>query len=111
MTTDPKIDAYRERHPGYLRLLTLRIEQVPPEVGEPEQSLTVELLSKDGARKPSTRFMGVQQLRVDGVVPGCSCHLEIVPIITHQLEGLNYQVFNGEQDVTLAFYCRDFEIG
>jgi hypothetical protein len=110
MTTRTKVEEYRERHPGYLRLLGLRIEQVPPEIGEPEQSLTVTLLSKNGSLASSTRFTGVQQLRVDGVLPGFSCYLEIVPVESHQLEGLNYQVFNIEQDVTLAFYCRDFEI-
>ena len=111
MTTDPKIEAYRKRHSGYLRLLSLRIEQVPPELGEPEQSLTVELLSKNRVQVLPTRFMGVQQLRVERVVPACTCCLEIVPVRSYQLEGLNYHVFNGEQDVTLSFYCGDFEFG
>lgn len=109
MNTDPKVMAYREQRSAYLRLLALRIEQVPPELGEPEQALVVELLSKNGIRVLSTRFMGVQQLRLERVVPGCICCLEIEPIRSRQLESLNYQVFNGEQDVTVSFYCRNFE--
>ena len=111
MSTDAKIEAYRNKHSGYLRLLALRIEQVPPELGELEQSVTVELLSQDSVRVLSTRFTGVQQLRVERVAPGCTCCLEIVPIKSHQLEKLNYQVLNREQDVTLSFYCADFEVG
>ena len=36
--------------------------------------------------------------------------LEIVWIGERQWEGLNYQVFNTEQDVRLSFYCRDFQV-
>ena len=103
-----KIDEYRENHLGYLRLLGLSIDQVPQELGRAELSLTIEVLAKDGTLL-STQFTGVQQLRIGGVTPECSCYLQIASVAADQLEGLRYKVFNGEQDVTLSFYCNDFQ--
>ena len=36
-------------------------------------------------------------------------YLEIVWIGERQWQGINYQIFNVEQDVNLSFYCREFQ--
>jgi hypothetical protein len=36
-------------------------------------------------------------------------YLEVISIVDRQWEGVNYQVFNSEQDVKLPFYCRHFQ--
>ena len=106
---DAKIVEYRRRHGGYLRILEACIHQVPYELGESRQSLVISLLEEDHAHKLSTRFTNVVQLKIDQIHPGCSCHLQIVSVAADQLEGLRYHVFNDEQDVTISFYCHDFE--
>ena len=95
---------------GYLSVLTIDIEQVPSEIGEPRQSIFLELLKKRSSGRIALRFTGVQDLKIERIHPGTVCHLEIVSVAADQLEGLRFQVFNDEQDFVLSFYCFDFEI-
>jgi hypothetical protein len=104
------IEKYNAMNARYLRVLALYIEQIPSELGEPSQRITLQMLKKNLSGKISITFLGVQNLRVADVHPGCLCDLDIISVLADQLEGLSYQVFNTEQDLTLSFYCRDFEV-
>ena len=94
----------------HLPVLTLDIEQVPPDIGEPRQSILLVLLKERCSGRITLRFTGVQDLKIESLHPGTLCHLEIVSVAADQLEGLHFQVFNDEQDFVLSFYCFDFEI-
>jgi hypothetical protein len=107
---DSHIEKYNTMSAKNLRVLALHIEQIPFELGEPSQRITLEMLKKNLSGKISITFLGVQSLRVAEVHPGCLCSLNIMSVVADQLEGLSYQVYNEEQDVTLSFYCRDFEV-
>lgn len=107
---DSHIEKYNAMSAKHLRVLALHIEQIPFELGEPSQRVTLEMLKNDLSGKISITFLGVVNLRVADVDPGCLCHLNIMSIVADQLEGLSYQVYNEEQDLTLSFYCRDFEV-
>ena len=73
--------------------------------------MRVDLLKGDCSGRIALEFAGVQDLKIERIHPGMTCHLEIVSIMDRQLEGLRFQVFNGEpQDFELNFYCIDFEI-
>jgi hypothetical protein len=88
------------------------VELTPPEVGEQSQSVTVDVVdlgADNGLERISTRFNAVAQLKVGGIWPGVGCYLEIVNVEKDQLDGLQYRVFNVEQDLVLEFFCRDFE--
>jgi hypothetical protein len=104
------MDVYRSMKLGYLRILALKVTQIPFELGESSQSVCVELLKNDLSGKLCISFRGVQMLRIANIHPGSLCFLEIVSLAGHQLEGIRYQVFNPEQDLTLSFYCQDFEV-
>lgn len=54
-------------------------------------------------------FGRVQMVQVADVHPGSKCWLEIISVNDRQLEDIDYQVFSGEQDLTLSSYCRDFQ--
>ena len=104
------IERYHALKAWYLRVLALRIEQTPFELGQPNQLVTLELLKKDLSGKIVITFSGVQSLQVANVDPGILCCLDIASVVADQLEGLNYRVCSTEQDLTLSFYCRDFEL-
>ena len=104
------IEKYRAMNANYLRVLALHIEQIPCELGEPSQRITLQMLKKNLSGKISITFVGVVNLRVADVHPGCLCGLNIISVVADQMEGLSYQVYNAEQDLTLSFYCRDFEV-
>ena len=95
---------------GHLPVLSFRIEQVPHQIGEPRQSLGLELLKKNCSEKIAMKFSGVQNLCMEIIHPGTLCRLEIVSLADDQLEGLQLRVYSDEQDFVLSFYCRDFEI-
>ena len=97
----------------HLRVLAVRIEQVPFELGEPQQSVEFEFLKGQYSGKVQLKFTGVQDLKTDGRIhPGSACRLEIVPVADRQLEGLRFHVFNDEpNDFEFRFYCFDFVIG
>jgi len=107
-----RLEDYSRLRPRHLRVLALCIEQIPFELGEPRQSIRLELLKEDRSGRIVLRFSGVQDLKTDGRVhPGTSCRLEIVSVADHQLEGSRFRVFNDEpQDFEFRFYCSDFEI-
>lgn len=104
------IEKYNAMSANNLRVLALLVDQIPFELGEPSQSLILEMLKKNLSGKISITFLGVQNLRVADVHPGCLCCLNITSVVADQLEGLSYHVHNTEQDLTLSFYCRDFEV-
>jgi hypothetical protein len=79
-------------------------------MGEPRQSVHLELLKERCSGKIALKFTGVQDLKIQRIHPGTTCHLEIVSVVNEQLEGLRFRVFNDEQDFLLSFYCFDFEI-
>ena len=82
---------------GFLRVLSVHIEQVPCELGEPRQIICLELLNKNCSGKIALKFTGVHDLKIERVHPGITCGLQIVSVADGQLEGLR-------------FYCFDFEI-
>ena len=75
--------------------------------------LQIELRAKESAdfRRLVLSFRGVRDLTF--VPPElsilCFWFLEIVPIADNQWEGINYRVFETEQDAELSFVCQDFE--
>jgi len=95
---------------GYLPLLAVHIDQIPTELGEPHQSLRVDLLKEDLSGTTIIEFRGVQDLHIANVHPGSRCSIEIISITSDQLEDLRYRVNNIELDLKLNFYCRSFEI-
>jgi hypothetical protein len=107
---DPRIESYLQMRIGYLRVLALRVEQVPYEIGDGSQSVQVELLKKDVSGRYLFTFQGARMLEFADLHPGLSCCLYIDNVVDHQLEGLRYKVSSGEQDLTLRFYCYDFGI-
>jgi hypothetical protein len=92
---------------GYLPIVALTIRHTIPSAAIASQSLTLELLK--GEQTVSLTFTGLRQLRLADLGPGSSCLLNISLVIQDQWEGVRYRVFNEEQDLTLAFYCSDFE--
>lgn len=107
---DSRIEKHNSVTTEHLRVLALHIQQTPFELGEASQMVTVELLKKNLSEKISVTFSGVQTLRVANLHPGCLCRLNITSVTGEQLEGLRYRVYNLEQDLTLSFYCRNFEV-
>ena len=94
----------------HLPVLSVHIEQVPYQIGEPRQSLGLELLRENCSEKIAMKFSGVQDLRIEDIHPGTICRLEIASVANDQLEDLRFRVYNDEQDFLLSFYCFDFEI-
>jgi len=109
ISVEQKIRGFQERHRGFSRLRAFRVDFPNPALSSPEHSVTIELQSEDGAKSVTTRFTGVQRLRLGDFNPGMGCYLEVRSVANDQLEALRYQVFNSEQDLTLSFYCWDFE--
>lgn len=109
-TPNSPIDDYRKRQLGYLPILAIRIHQIPYELGDPRQSLSIELLKKDRSGAFLIDFGNVRDLQIQGVHPGTNCILIIESVAADQLEALRYRVFNGEQDFKLSFYCYEFEV-
>jgi len=105
VSTDPKIEKYEASRLGYLPVVALTIRHVFPSAS---QSLSLELM-KDG-KTVSLSFTGLRQFRLADLGPGSHCLLKILSVAEDQMEGLRYRVFNIEQDLTLAFYCADFEL-
>jgi len=111
MDTDKsEIENYHRMNPAYLRVLRVQIDQIPFELGDSSQSLGIELLKENLLGRLVFTFVGVQSLRIADIHPGSLCTLQIVPLSERQLENIRYQIFNGEQDLTLSFYCRDFHL-
>jgi hypothetical protein len=107
MSTDGKVEKYEALRLGYLPIVALTIRQTIPPSSQMSQSLTLELLK--GEQTVSLKFTGLRQLRLANLGPGSSCLLNISSVAQDQWEGVRYRVFNGEQDLTLAFYCADFD--
>jgi hypothetical protein len=107
---DSAIENYRQMKLGFRRVVDLSIRQVVPEMGDAEQSLRLELLGEANSKNIVLEFLGLRQLQLADLHPGSLCCLEISPIASSQMEGLNYRVSNLEQDLTLSFYCRKFEV-
>jgi len=107
MSTDAKVEKYEALRLGYLPVAALTIRHTIPPTSHASQSLTLELLQ--GEQTVSLRFSGLQQLRLADLGPGSLCSLRILSVAQDQWEGIRYRVFNGEQDLTRAFYCADFE--
>jgi hypothetical protein len=107
MSTDAKIERYEAFRLGYLPILAVTIRHTFPPASVSGQSLTLELLK--GEQTVSLTFTGLRELRLADLSPGKSCLLTISSVAQDQWEGIRYRVFNMEQDLTLAFYCADFE--
>jgi hypothetical protein len=108
MSTDTQIGKYEVLRLGYLPIAGMTIRHTIPSSSHASQSLILDLLR--GEQIVSLRFTGLQQLRLANLGPGSSCLLTILSVAQDQWEGIGYRVFNGEQDLTLAFYCADFEL-
>jgi len=106
MSADAKVQKYEALRLGYLSVAALTIRHTFSPRSQ-SQSLTLELLK--GEQTVSLTFTGLRQLRLAELGPGSSCLLKIVSMAQDQWEGIRYRVFNGEQDLTLAFYCVDFD--
>src|ERR1700677_3385819 len=106
--SDSKIEEYYRLRPGYLPVLSLQITQIPFELGAPSQAAQIEMLKPNSLSKLVFQFSGVVDFKVARLHPGTMCLLQVALVVHSQLEGIRYQVFNGEQDFTLGFYCRDF---
>ena len=107
MSTDEKLEKYEALRLGYLSVAALTIRHTFLPTNHPGQSLTLELVK--GEQTVVLRFTGLQQLRLAGLSLRSSCLLTIVSVAQDQWEGIRYRVFNQEQDLTLAFYCADFD--
>ena len=109
---ESRLEVYRRLQPRHLRVLAVHFNQVPFELGEPSQSISLELLKEKWSGKIVLKFAGVQDLKTDGRIhPGMTCRLEIASALDRQLEGSRFYVSNDEpQDFEFHFYCNDFEI-
>lgn len=105
MSADPKIEKYEASRLGYLPIVALTIRHTFPPEGS--QSLTLELMK--GEQIVSLAFTGLRQFRLADLGPGSHCLLNILSVAQDQMVGIRYRVSNMEQDLTLAFYCADFE--
>jgi hypothetical protein len=105
---DTKIEKYLAIRLGSLPVTALIVRQMVPQVGKAGQSLTLELLR--GEQTVTLTFSGLRELRIAHLHPGSVCLMNISFIAHDQMEDLRYRVFNEEQDLTLAFYCADFEV-
>jgi hypothetical protein len=103
---DAKVENYAGLRLGYLPVAALTIRQIVSPTSHSSQSLTLELLK--GEKIIRLDFTDLRQLRLADLHPGSICFLNIVSVADHQMEGIRYQVFNDEQDLTLDFYCADF---
>lgn len=103
--TDAYIEHYHSLQPQ--RFTSLRRMELCQ--AETHQTLTLEMEHDTEAVQMLLTFAGVIGFEFNPYnfqpVP---LYLEVVYIGARQWEGLNYQVFNTEQDVRLFFYCRDF---
>ena len=59
-------------------------------------------------RRLAIQFYGVLELKIDRLHPGSICRPQILSVADAQMEGIRYRIFNGEQDLTLSFYCEQF---
>jgi hypothetical protein len=107
MNSDAKIEQYHALKLGYLPITALTIRHSVPPTGW-AQSLIVEL--QKGEQTVAITFIGLRQLRIADLHPGSHCLLDVLSVASDQWEGIRYRGFNIEQDLTLAFYCADFEI-
>jgi hypothetical protein len=105
---DAKIEKYQATGLNNLPVTSLTIHQIVPQLGDAQQALTLELLR--GEQTVTLAFTGLRQLRLANLHPGSLCGLNISSVADAQMEGLRYRVSNAEQDLTLDFYCADFEI-
>lgn len=103
---DSPIEAYRRaKRSGFVRVLALSIRHHSGR----EQVLALELFPEDASESVVLTFFDVRQLRFADLHPGSTCYLEIEPMASAQWEGVSYRVYNIEQDLTLSFYCHDFQ--
>ena len=109
-STQSPLESYRRMRLRHLPILAIDIRQIPIDLGEPCQSLYLELLREHCSGKIALKFTAVQDLKIERIHPGTVCHLEIDSVAEDQLEGLRFRVSNDEQDFVLSFYCSDFEI-
>jgi hypothetical protein len=102
-----KIEQYAEAlRAGFVRVLAVSIRHTLYN----EQSLTLELTSEAQSESIVLTFLNVAQLRLDNLHPGTACYLAVRHISSDQWEAISYQICSLEQDFTLSFFCRDFEI-
>ena len=107
---DGQIETYRAMKLGSLPVVALTIRQMVPQVGDSCQSLAIELLRDGQSKTVVLAFSGLRQFRLADLQPGGLCCLQISSVAADQMEGIRYRVANGEQDLTLSFYCADFEV-
>ena len=108
MSTDAKLEKYEALRLGYLPIVAVTIRHTIPPTNRSGQSLTLELLK--GEQTVTLNFSGLRELQMAHLHPGSLCLLNILSVAQDQMEGLRYRVFSGEQDLTLAFYCGDFDV-
>jgi|SRR6185503_781548 len=107
MSIDAKVEKYHAIKWGYLPVVALTISHSIDQTGPHRQSLTLELLKDE--KTVSLRFTGLRHLQLADLSPSSHCLLEILSVAQDQWEGVRYRVFNIEQELTLRFYCADFE--
>ncbi|HWX55575.1 MAG TPA: hypothetical protein VN176_13370 [Verrucomicrobiae bacterium] len=104
---DSRIEEYRRaQRSAFVGVLALSVRN---QLGR-DQAVTLELSPEDASESVVLTFFNVRQLRFADLHPGSTCYLSIEPMGSAQWEGVSYRVHNIEQDLTLSFYCADFEI-
>jgi len=104
---DAHVEDYNSLKPGqFCNLRQFKLQQTD----EWHQTLILQLNDEAGDRQITLTFQGIIGLEFlpRGFQP-IPLYLEVVWIGERQWEGINYQVFNTEQDVRLSFYCRYFQ--
>lgn len=104
--TDAHIEYYTSLKPfQFNQLRRFELKQA-----KESQTLILDLENETETHQLTLTFEGIHGLEFlpRGFQP-IPLYLEIVSIADRQWEGMNYQVFNSEQDVSLPFYCRYFQ--
>ncbi len=80
--------------------------------GVQEIILEIELRARNATdnRRLLLTFTGVTEFKYFPPNVFAFSSLEIISIRDRQWEGLNYRVFESEQDTDFSFFCRDFSV-
>ena len=105
--SDARVEAYHALRLGYLPVASLTIRHsLDPDMLQ--QSLEIVLGAEE--KTATLSFTNVRELRIEDLRAGSKCYLDIVSLSGRQLENVRYQVMNVEQDLTLSFFCSEFDV-
>jgi hypothetical protein len=106
---EAEIDAHIEHYLSLQPFQFCRLNRLELQQSEQHQTLVMELEHQTRTRQLLLRFEGVSGLEfLPSNFQPVPLFLEIIWIGERQWQGINYQVHNTEQDVSLSFYCREF---